>query len=92
MEAMAARLPVIGTDVAGTQELVIDGVTGYLVSAKQPHRLAERLRHLLSDPVLRTQMGVAGRQRIQDHFSLTAMVRQHEEAYMRFLQAQAITL
>jgi glycosyltransferase involved in cell wall biosynthesis len=86
MEAMAAGLPVVGTDVAGTQELVVDGVTGYLVSAKNPQQFATRLQRLLVNPGLRTQMGEAGRKRIQEHFSLTAMVRQHEEVYTRFVQ------
>ena len=86
MEAMAAGLPVVGTNVPGTQELVVDGVTGYLVPAKNPRQLATQLRRLLADPSLRTQMGEAGRKRMQEHFSLTAMVRQHEEVYTRFVQ------
>jgi len=86
MEAMAAGLPVVGTDVPGTRELVVDGITGYLVPAKNPRRLATQLQRLLADPGLRTRMGEAGRRRIHEHFSLTAMVRRHEEVYTRFVQ------
>jgi glycosyltransferase involved in cell wall biosynthesis len=83
---MAAGLPVVGTDVAGTQELVVDGITGYLVPAKNPRQLASQLQRLLADPALRRQMGEAGRRRVQEHFSLIAMVQRHEEVYARFVQ------
>jgi glycosyltransferase involved in cell wall biosynthesis len=88
MEAMAAGLPVVGTDVAGTRELVLDGTTGYLVPAKNPQQLAARLQRLLEDPALRVRMGEEGRKRIEQHFSLAVMVRRHEEAYLRFFHGR----
>ena len=92
MEAMAAGLPVVGTNVAGTQELVVNGITGYLVPEKDPPMLAQRLRQLIDNPLRRVQMGNAGRQRVQENFSLTAMVRHHQEAYTHLLRAQTAAL
>lgn len=88
MEAMAAGLPVVGTNVAGIQELVVDGSTGYLVPVKDPPILAQQLRQLIENPIQRMQMGNRGRQRIQEKFSLAAMIRQHQDAYIHLLRAR----
>jgi len=92
MEAMAMGLPVIGTNVAGTQELVVDGITGYLVPEKDPPMLAQRLRQLIDNPQRRVQMGHTGRQRIEEHFSLTAMIQQYQDAYTSLLRARTTPL
>jgi glycosyltransferase involved in cell wall biosynthesis len=81
MEAMAAGLPVVGTDVAGIQTLVVDGVTGFLVPARNPVALADRIEALVKDPVGRRRMGEAGRRRIASEFSLDRMVRGYEALY-----------
>ena len=83
MEAMAAGLPVVATDVPGTNEVVIDGITGLLVRARSPGALADALGRLLSDPELRAQMGQAGRKRIEQEFSHRATVQGTEEQYFR---------
>lgn len=78
LEAMACGLPCVATDVGGTAELVLDGRTGYLVAARDPATIAARLGQLLADPGLRTRMAAAGRARVEQMFSLTAMVRATE--------------
>jgi glycosyltransferase involved in cell wall biosynthesis len=65
MEAMAAGLPVVATRVNGTDELVLDGETGYLVEVDHVDALAKRLRSLLADSELRARLGAAGARRIQ---------------------------
>jgi glycosyltransferase involved in cell wall biosynthesis len=87
MQAMATGLPVVATDVAGTNELVGEGVTGYLVPPKDPAALADRLQRLLADPGLRVRMGEAGRTRIRAEFSVEQMVLRHERAYRRLTPA-----
>ncbi len=57
LEAMACGTPVVASQVGGLAYLVQDGVTGYTVPVDDPQSLAERLMSLLSDPVLRNQMG-----------------------------------
>jgi glycosyltransferase involved in cell wall biosynthesis len=68
LEAMAARLPVVGTPVAGTPEEIIEGETGFMVTPGDISALADRLIRLIQDPALRARMGQAGRVRAATHF------------------------
>ena len=81
IEAMAVGLPVVGTDVNGTNELVIHGETGLLVPPRDPQALARSLRMLLLDAEMRRQMGRRGRQRVEEEFDLRKTTRQLEEFY-----------
>ena len=64
LEASAAGVPVVATAVGGTPEVVADGVSGFLVPAGNPAKLADKLCELLGDVELRRQMGAAGRSRM----------------------------
>jgi glycosyltransferase involved in cell wall biosynthesis len=86
MEAMAASLPVVGTDVNGTNELVVDGETGYLVPVDDVEALASAIERLVQDPELRARMGAAGRERILD-YSLERYA-DRKEAFYRELAAE----
>jgi glycosyltransferase involved in cell wall biosynthesis len=66
IEAMAHGRPVVGTDVAGISELIVDGETGFLVPPRDPVALRGALLKLLSNKELRRRMGLAGRERIAD--------------------------
>jgi glycosyltransferase involved in cell wall biosynthesis len=68
LEAMAARLPVVGTPVAGTPEEIIEGETGFMIQPGDRDAIADRLIRLLTDPTLRANMGAAGRSRVEKHF------------------------
>lgn len=85
MEAMAAGLPVVGTDVNGTSAVVSDRETGYLVPAGAPDQLAEALIDCVSDPQKMLTMGQAARRRIEEHFSLDAMIDRKEALYREVL-------
>jgi glycosyltransferase involved in cell wall biosynthesis len=69
LEAMAAGLPVVATDVGDVARAVEDGGTGYVVPVQSPVRLADALEKLLRDPVLRRRMGAAARERVTAMFS-----------------------
>jgi glycosyltransferase involved in cell wall biosynthesis len=73
LEAMAAGLPVVASAVGGLCEMVADGETGLLVQVGNVSELASRVRELLNDCQRRQRMGMAGRQRVFDHFSVTQM-------------------
>ncbi|HEY0214478.1 MAG TPA: glycosyltransferase [Paenirhodobacter sp.] len=75
MEAMASGLPVIASRVAGVQELIEDGVSGYAVAPGDIDSLSERLDTLLSDPDLCARMGVAGRAKVMAEFDQAAEAR-----------------
>lgn len=70
MEAMASRLPVIASHVAGVPELVEDGVSGYLVPPGDRLALTQRLDALLSHTGLAAKMGEAGRAKVEREFSI----------------------
>jgi glycosyltransferase involved in cell wall biosynthesis len=68
MEAMAAGLPVISTDVGALSEAVIDGVTGLIVDVDNAEALANAMLLLAADGHIRTQMGSRGREQAQVAF------------------------
>jgi glycosyltransferase involved in cell wall biosynthesis len=77
LEAMAAGLPVVATDVGGMVEQVEDGVTGRLVPRDDPAALAGALAELAGDPARRATCGAAARVRVAERFSLARMVRDY---------------
>lgn len=85
LEAMAAGLPVIASDVGGLREQVEDGVTGLLVPAGDVGALAAALERLVGDAALRRTMGAAGRARAEALFDLPAFRRAHLDLYRREL-------
>lgn len=68
LEAMACGLPVVATDVGDIPTMVFDGVTGRLVPARDPVRLAEALAQVIGDSKIRAEMGRAGRQLALEQF------------------------
>jgi glycosyltransferase involved in cell wall biosynthesis len=70
MEAMAARVPVVTSRIAGIPELVEDGVSGILVAPGDVEALARGISELLRDPGRRARMGEAGRAKIIADFNL----------------------
>lgn len=74
IEASAASRPIVATRVGGTDEVVVDGVTGVLVPAGDAIRLADEIAHLLSDSARADRLGRAARKRVRERFSLDAQV------------------
>ena len=82
LEAMAASLPVVATDVGDVGRLVVDGETGYVVAAQSPTAIAGALRTLLTDADLRRRVGESGRRRAREHFSSRATARAVSDLYL----------
>lgn len=74
MEAMAAALPVVSTDVGGIHEMVIDGKTGSLVSTENPTAVADAIGRFISDAGLARSFGRTARERAAEVFSVEANV------------------
>jgi len=83
LEAMAAGLPVVATRVGGNPELVQDGRTGLLIPPKDEAALASAIACLLDDPQTARKFGEAGRERIIQEFSISRLLSQTEELYLR---------
>jgi glycosyltransferase involved in cell wall biosynthesis len=76
LEAMARGLPIVTTQVGGNPEVVEAGTTGLLVPA-----LAQAIGAILIDPARGRQMGIAGRQRVENCFDIRKMMAQYEALY-----------
>jgi len=85
LEAMAAGLPVIATDVGGNREVVAHGETGFLVPPGSPEAIASAALSLIDDPARALAMGRAGRKRIEQIFDLGIVVRRYEALYLELL-------
>lgn len=70
MEAMAAGLPVVSTDVAAVSEMVVEGETGFIVPEKDSVAFAQRMACLMDDPELARTMGMKGRSRCRQMFDV----------------------
>lgn len=81
LEAMAAALPVVATEVGGNPEIVISGTTGLLVPPANPEKLAQSILHLLNDKNLALSMGQQGRARVLDKFNINTMVQEYQQIY-----------
>ena len=81
LEAMAAGLPMIVTEVGGNAEAVIDGETGLVVPARDSKALAAAIVRVAGDPALRAAFGAAGRQRVRDEFGIDRFVHLHRAVY-----------
>lgn len=85
LEAMAARLPVIATAVGGTPEAVVDHQTGILVLPGDSEQLFQALHCLIMNPQLRTKMGITGRCRVENQFSITLAADNTYKLYKQLL-------
>ena len=91
LEAMACGLPVLATDVGGNAELVEAGSTGEIVPAATPAALADVLLRWLEAPELARRLGQAGRMRVEQQFSIDAMVQAYQNLYDRLLGNSAVS-
>lgn len=81
VEAMAKSLPVVATSVGGVPEVVDDGITGTLVTARARDDMADAMIAFARDSGLRLRMGDAGRRRAVNLFSIESTVRNTEALY-----------
>jgi glycosyltransferase involved in cell wall biosynthesis len=81
IEAAACGLPIITTDVPGCREVVEEGVNGYLVPLKDHEIMAERLEQLITSEMLRTKLGNKSRQKAEQEFSKSIIVKETFKVY-----------
>ena len=73
LEAMAARLPVVATPAGDVKRVVSDGETGYVVPSDDVRAMAERMVRLATSATLRRELGNAGRVRVEQSYSFSAL-------------------
>ena len=91
LEASATGLPIVATDVGGNREIVLDGVTGFLVPPRNPEALARAMLRImdLSDEE-RKEMGKRARKHIEVKFNLDRVVDLWEILYYELLEKKGI--
>ena len=105
LEAMACRAPVVASATGGIKEVVVDGETGFLVPFDQDpvtsfprdaetfaRDLASRISQLLQDPDTCRRFGDAGRRRVEETFSWTAIAHQTIALYQRLIEQRTAAL
>lgn len=83
LEAMAAGLPVVATDVGDVAAVVEDGVTGTIVSPRDPGALADALAPFIQDASMRIEYGRAGRSRVELEYSSEVALDRLDQLYRR---------
>jgi glycosyltransferase involved in cell wall biosynthesis len=93
LEAAAAGLPIVTTNVGGTGEVVADGSSGFLAPARDPAALAAAMTRLMALPEAdRRAMGEQGRERVMSRFSLVRVVERWEALYRAVLDRKGAAL
>lgn len=87
LEAMACGTPVIGSDVGGIKFTVADGETGFLVPARNPVALAERMQLLLTDRSLARSMGRSARSRVERMFTWKKVAERTVDIYESLMRS-----
>jgi len=85
LEAMAAGRPVVASNIAGMDEVVVTGETGLLCKPDDPHALANAILELIRDPSLMKHMGRAGYELVRQRFQISTMVGQTVQYYRKLL-------
>jgi len=86
VEAMAASLPVVATNVGGNAEAVQDGISGFIVPSEDPEALAAAIAELLVDCIRAEAMGAAGKRIAAERFTTEAMMTQTTTTYAKLLK------
>jgi glycosyltransferase involved in cell wall biosynthesis len=89
IEAQAAAVPVLATDVGGVRSVVADGVSGLLAAPGDSGALVAGATRLLDDTALRERLGNAGRERVTARFTLDRLVADHVALYRELLARRA---
>ena len=85
LEACAAALPIVATDVGGNAEIVRDGLNGRIVAPRAPELLASAMAELLNDEAKATRMGAEGRAWVLANASIPAMEKRYMQIYQGLL-------
>jgi len=91
LEALAARLAVVATDVGGVSEVIVDGQTGRLVPAEDPATLALTVCETLNDKSRAAERAERALQMIRTRFSFAVQADRYENVYDQMLAGE-ITL
>lgn len=85
VEANACRTPVVAVDSGGPREVVIDGVTGFLVKPNDLNELTEKILEILSDKIKMYRMGEDGRKVVEEKYTWEKVAEKVEKIILNYL-------
>ena len=85
LEAMAAGLPIVTTDVGESSHVIDKGRSGQIVRSRQPEEMADALAVLVDQKDLRQQMEHSARQKFVENFTVDKMIARYQEVYESML-------
>lgn len=85
LEAMAAGIPVIATNVGGTPEIIDDGISGFLIPPNDAEEIEKKIITLFNNKELAARFSKSGRIKAKEKFSLNGMVDKYRILYKKFL-------
>ena len=88
LEYMASSKPAVATEVGGNPEIVIHGETGLLVPPADSHALASAILSILEDKEAASRLGIAGRRRVEERFSLDGMLKNYENLFEQVINSR----
>ncbi|HWA08593.1 MAG TPA: glycosyltransferase [Opitutaceae bacterium] len=88
LESMACGTPVVGFDVGGVGEAIVDGETGFLAPVGDAAAFAAALRRILEDPRLRGQMAHEARARVEKEYTVRLQALRYAALYREMLEAK----
>jgi len=86
LEALALARPVVASAVGGIPEVIEDRVSGWLVAPRRDGEIADACIALMNDGDLADRFGLAGQQRVSQHFSVRSMAEKVAGVYRTLLQ------
>lgn len=83
LEAFSVGTAVVASDIPGINEIVQDGINGFLVDTRAPEKFAEKIVLLAENPALIRRFGEEGYKTVQQNFSIGREMAQWGELYRR---------
>lgn len=88
IESMAMQKPVVNSNMGWAQELMVDGISGYLVDPKNHKEYAQKMIQILSNEELASKMGIAAKKQVQNKFDINVIVKENMDYYETIISNQ----
>jgi len=81
IEAMAAQIPIISTNVGGIPEMIENNVSGYLINSKKPQLIRQKIEQIINHPDKAKTIAQKARQKAEQEFSIGQMIEKTKDLY-----------